>query len=355
MAVDKLLALNVDPSAIAQSSKFRDLVEEAIETLRTLLTSEQLSVQERASLALKILEIDQQQATSQKSTANTSNLELLNLSDAWKEWIVENKLRQVPDTVLIEAMVREGIDVSVATQAVKTLVAAKDPLLNSETFQNSHNLSDLSSYLTTSGLGDRTSTNNSHTVSQVLQIENFLTVEENHQLLRYAIEREAAFVPSSTATNAIAYRRSLVLHDFPEFAQLIQKRIQAVFPKVLEQLQIPAFLITQIEAQLTAHGDGNYYKVHNDNGSSDAATRELTYVYYFCREPKPFSGRELRIYDSKIEQGRYVKADSYQTIEPRNNSIVFFLSRYMHEVLPTHCPSKAFADSRFTINGWLRR
>jgi hypothetical protein len=71
MAVDKLLALNVDPSAIAQSPKFRDLVEEAIETLRTLLTSEQLSVQERASLALKILEIDhQQQATLQKSTAN---------------------------------------------------------------------------------------------------------------------------------------------------------------------------------------------------------------------------------------------------------------------------------------------
>jgi CRISPR/Cas system CMR-associated protein Cmr5 small subunit len=206
MAVDKLLALNVAPNAIAQSSKFRDLVEEAIETLRALLTSEHLSVQERASLALKILEIDQQQATSQKSTANTSNPEPLNLSDAWKEWIVENKLRQVPETVLIETMVREGIDVSVATQAVKTLVATKNPLINSETFQNSHNLSDLSSCLTTSGLGDRTSTNNSHIVSQVLQIENFLTVEENHQLLRYAIEREAAFVPSSTATNAIAYR-----------------------------------------------------------------------------------------------------------------------------------------------------
>ncbi|MGB8690572.1 MAG: proline hydroxylase, partial [Microcoleus sp.] len=34
---------------------------------------------------------------------------------------------------------------------------------------------------------------------------------------------------------------------------------------------------------------------------------------------------------------------------------VFFLSRYMHEVLPVSCPSKAFADSRFTINGWVRR
>lgn len=34
--------------------------------------------------------------------------------------------------------------------------------------------------------------------------------------------------------------------------------------------------------------------------------------------------------------------------------IIFFLSRYMHEVLPVKCPSRNFADSRFTINGWIR-
>jgi Rps23 Pro-64 3,4-dihydroxylase Tpa1-like proline 4-hydroxylase len=27
----------------------------------------------------------------------------------------------------------------------------------------------------------------------------------------------------------------------------------------------------------------------------------------------------------------------------------------MHEVLRVSCPSKAFADSRFTINGWVRK
>jgi Rps23 Pro-64 3,4-dihydroxylase Tpa1-like proline 4-hydroxylase len=27
----------------------------------------------------------------------------------------------------------------------------------------------------------------------------------------------------------------------------------------------------------------------------------------------------------------------------------------MHEVLPIYCASRAFADSRFTINGWIRR
>ncbi len=73
------------------------------------------------------------------------------------------------------------------------------------------------------------------------------------------------------------------------------------------------------------------------------------------QEPKAFSGGELLLYNSKIENNLYVNAESFTKIEPRNNSIVFFLSRCMHEVLPVNCKSKAFADSRFTINGWVRR
>jgi len=151
------------------------------------------------------------------------------------------------------------------------------------------------------------------------------------------------------------YRRSMILHSFPEFSQIVVNRIQAILPDVFRKLNLPSFAIAEIEAQLTSHNDGNYYKVHNDNGSPDTATREFTYVYYFHQEPKAFSGGELLIYDSKIENNFYVKADSYKRVEPRNNSIVFFLSRYLHEVLPVNCPSKAFADSRFTINGWVRR
>ncbi|HEY9607041.1 MAG TPA: 2OG-Fe(II) oxygenase, partial [Allocoleopsis sp.] len=191
--------------------------------------------------------------------------------------------------------------------------------------------------------------------SDYVQIDNFLTVDEHNQLLDYVFQRESAFVPTSTSTGDTDYRRSMILYSFPEFSNLIVNRIQAIIPDVLRKLRIPSFAIADIEAQLTAHNDGNYYKVHNDNGSSDTVTREFTYVYYFYREPKPFSGGELLIYDSKIENNFYVKADSFQTVEPHNNSIVFFLSRYLHEVLPVRCPSQAFADSRFTINGWIRR
>ena len=191
--------------------------------------------------------------------------------------------------------------------------------------------------------------------SDCVQLDNFITPAEKKKLLQFVFQKEQEFVPTSTSTGAVDYRRSWVLHSFPEFSELIIKRIHTVLPDVLSKLSLPSFPVSQIEAQLTAHNDGNFYKVHNDSGSPDTATRFLTYVYYFYREPKPFTGGELVIYDSRVENNYYVKAESFKTIEPRNNSIVFFLSRYMHEVLPVSCPSQAFTDSRFTINGWIRR
>lgn len=196
---------------------------------------------------------------------------------------------------------------------------------------------------------------NDELISRYAQIDNFLTAAEKNKLIKYVLAKESAFVTTSTSTNADDYRRSMVLHSFPEFSELMINRIKAILPDVLRKLNLPSFSVGDIEAQLTMHNDNNYYKLHNDSGSPDTATRFFTYVYYFNREPKAFSGGELQIYDSKIENNFYVAAETFRTVEPRNNSIVFFLSRYMHEVLPVSCPSKAFADSRFTINGWVRR
>lgn len=198
-------------------------------------------------------------------------------------------------------------------------------------------------------------TNSNILPSHYLQIDNFLTPEEHKRLIKYVLQKESYFIPTSTSTNDLNYRQSMVLYSVTEFSELIVKQIKNIVPDVISKLNLPSFCVSQIETQLTAHNDGNYYKIHNDNGSPETATRELTYVYYFYQDPKPFFGGELRIYDSKVSNNSYVNAESFKTVEPRNNSIVFFLSRYMHEVLPVSCPSKAFADSRFTINGWVRR
>jgi Rps23 Pro-64 3,4-dihydroxylase Tpa1-like proline 4-hydroxylase len=81
----------------------------------------------------------------------------------------------------------------------------------------------------------------------------------------------------------------------------------------------------------------------------------MTFVYFFHREPRQFEGGELRLHDSKNGGDHPLSTGSYQTIVPEQNQIVFFPSSTLHEITPVHCRSRSFADSRFTVNGWLHR
>lgn len=190
-----------------------------------------------------------------------------------------------------------------------------------------------------------------------IQLDNFLTAEENRQLLKYAIQHESNFVSSLTVDINDTFhlspnhRRSLMLESCPEISELISHRLHQVLPDVMNQLLLSSFAISGIDSSMTAHNDGNFYKLHKDNNSIRLATREITFVYYFCKEPKPFTGGELRIYYNQVKKNLF----AFKLIEPRNNSIVFFPSRYLHEILPVNCPSQNFADSRFTMNGWIER
>ncbi|HTL90030.1 MAG TPA: 2OG-Fe(II) oxygenase [Leptolyngbya sp.] len=195
----------------------------------------------------------------------------------------------------------------------------------------------------------------SYQPAQFIQIEDFLAPADRSDLLKYVLDRENQFVSTTTSTGAIDYRKSQILYQFEAYEHWMIQKVASIVPSLLESWKIQPFSISQIEIQLTAHNDENYYKIHNDNGSEDAANRILSYVYYFNREPKNFSGGALRIYDLNLENGFYVEANSYQDIEPLNNSIVFFPSHLLHEVLPVVCRSRLFADSRFTLNGWIRR
>jgi Rps23 Pro-64 3,4-dihydroxylase Tpa1-like proline 4-hydroxylase len=191
------------------------------------------------------------------------------------------------------------------------------------------------------------------------QIDNFLSPEDHQNLLNYALEQEQQFQLTGPATNTSDYpehRDSLVLYYSPDFGDMVINRVKAMFWKALEKLDIPPFPITHIDAQLTAHNHGHYFRTHNDNGSARDETRMLSYVYYFYQEPKAFTGGELLIYDTQWQgQYAYSKLENFQAIEPLNNRIIFFYSGLMHEVLPVNCPSKQFKDSRFTVNGWVRK
>jgi Rps23 Pro-64 3,4-dihydroxylase Tpa1-like proline 4-hydroxylase len=191
--------------------------------------------------------------------------------------------------------------------------------------------------------------------SRYVIAENFLSPEQHKELLALVEREEAKFVDTTVSTNDPDYRRSKVMHDAPAVHELFRRRMRELGPRLMAELGIPAFEMGDVEVQVTAHNDGNYFKLHNDSGSPDTATRGLTYVYYFFNDPKAFSGGELRLYDSIVKDGYYQCGPHAGDVDPKNNSVIFFAPHMHHEVLKVNVPTKAFHDSRFTVNGWIRR
>jgi SM-20-related protein len=193
-------------------------------------------------------------------------------------------------------------------------------------------------------------------------LDEFLTPQELAELTRFTLEHETDFESSEVVSPShdegvvnYDHRRSRVLMDLGQHQNVMLERIKTVLPQILQKLGMQAFSIAQVEAQITASNDGDYFHFHSDNGSGQVASRYLTFVYFFHREPKQFEGGDLRIHDSRLDRGMYVSEGSYQTIVPQQNQIVFFPCEMLHEITPVECASQRFADSRFTLNGWLRR
>jgi Rps23 Pro-64 3,4-dihydroxylase Tpa1-like proline 4-hydroxylase len=190
-------------------------------------------------------------------------------------------------------------------------------------------------------------------------LEEFLVQEELAELLEFTLAHEAEFSTSRVLSDesgadmvSFEQRRSRVLSNLGKHRDVIVGHIQVYLPRILQALQLPSFTVSSVEAQITASNDGDFFKSHTDDGHISIGTRQLTFVYFFYRESRAFTGGELRIYNAGSDLSN---SSSCQTLVPEQNQMVIFPSSLVHEVLPVHCPSQAFADSRFTLNGWLHR
>ena len=191
--------------------------------------------------------------------------------------------------------------------------------------------------------------------ARCVEFEEFLVLEELNALMQYTLSRESGFRASGVhdpESTQQAHRRSLVSMETGPVHELVSKRIQFYFRFVLSGLNHPYFEISRVESQLTASNDGDYFRLHNDNTHANWPTREITYVYFFHWLPRPFTGGELLLYDSELPSGT---AAPRKRIDPECNTMVLFPSSCLHEILTVRCPSRRFADSRFTLNGWLHR
>ena len=190
--------------------------------------------------------------------------------------------------------------------------------------------------------------------TSAVQIANVLTEQQHAKLLEFAVNNQALFEKGGTVAAGPGYRESQVCFRFAPYDELIGARVRHLVPKVCAALGLPV-PTGRIDVQLTSHQNGQYYKLHNDNGGDTLAHRALSFVYYFHRQPKAFSGGQLRLHDRQVENGRLQSAGTHKDIEPLDNTLVFFNPSELHEVMPVVSESTDFADSRFTLNGWISK
>ncbi len=194
------------------------------------------------------------------------------------------------------------------------------------------------------------------------QMRGFLTPAENAELLRYALDNEGSFIPTTVVSSArerqnADHRSSKKLSGgLGVWKPLLRQRFAKVFPEISKSVGLKENTFERIEVEVVAHNHGDRFGRHLDTlyygkGQSKKTTRFLSAVYYFFQEPRRFTGGELRLYPF----GSSPPPDQFADVVPENNMAVFFPAFAAHEVLPVACSSRLFADSRFAVNCWYHR
>jgi SM-20-related protein len=194
-------------------------------------------------------------------------------------------------------------------------------------------------------------------------IPDFMTAPELEKVLAFTMAHADAFqsagvhdAPNRGFAPADYRIRSSRVLDGPAngvLAAMIMPKLQELIPTLWPQLGIAPLPLNAMECQVTAHGDGDFFATHTDNGTPEIAHRQISYVYYFHREPKQFSGGHLSLYHTLFQNGYGMCGRRAADIDPPRNGLMVFPTFIFHEVTPIRCASRAFTDQRLTLNGWL--
>ena len=191
----------------------------------------------------------------------------------------------------------------------------------------------------------------------VMIVDDFVGGAATEQLLQYAIAHESNFRPSKVALGHVAVidesrRVSRVNSEIDTIMPLIEPVIRKTVDEAIPKLGLVNVESYRLEPELTWSGDGGFFKMHTDTLYRDrlANQRIITMVYYFYRQPKAFTGGQLRVYGLGAHATNCISE-----VEPQLDRAVFFPSWFPHEVLPIHCNSNTFSDGRFAISCWIRK
>jgi Rps23 Pro-64 3,4-dihydroxylase Tpa1-like proline 4-hydroxylase len=198
--------------------------------------------------------------------------------------------------------------------------------------------------------------------ARYVRMTDFLSAAEHQRLLEHALACQDDFRESGVTVRQgesildYGFRRSCTLWGprLEEVWEMFDRRLRAILPAVRRELGLPWFSLGEVERQLTVHGSGGFFAPHVDTGHPIVANRRISCVYYFHARPRRFTGGELRLYDTWVTPSGSTAAGTYTTLDPVDNSVVFFPADAFHEVCPVHRESEDFGDSRFTVTIWFR-
>jgi Rps23 Pro-64 3,4-dihydroxylase Tpa1-like proline 4-hydroxylase len=196
------------------------------------------------------------------------------------------------------------------------------------------------------------------------QYRGFLDPAEHKALLEWTIANRERFEPARMTGHVVDPKLRVAerLNDLGPHRAVIERRLDEHLADIFRRTGTKPFEIEYLELEVAGHGDGAFLVHHSDIPfgrhrkplGGDKAGRQdrlLSAVYYFHREPKCFSGGNLRLY----RLGDHSASGDYVELEPLQNSLVVFPSWARHEVRRVSCPDCSFEDYRFAVNAWMCR
>ena len=192
--------------------------------------------------------------------------------------------------------------------------------------------------------------------------KNFLAPGECDRLLALGAGRRECFTPAKVgdpSTTRVDPEVRITLEADPRTTKEVRPRIgpkiRSVLPDVLARLGMAGLDYRYgIEMSMRVYLGGGFYRAHADSLSTDHRPRVLSFVYFFHRQPRRFSGGDLLLYDTDVDTYAWTCA-AFSRIVPLRNSIVFFPSACWHQVCSVQCETDDFEDGRWAVNGHVSR
>jgi hypothetical protein len=129
-------------------------------------------------------------------------------------------------------------------------------------------------------------------------------------------------------------------------AESVTKALRSHMESGRAILGTPDQVEVELELRLYAIGDTQAVSCHANRANA------LQMVYYFHRQPKGFTGGGVRLFDSRTENG--MRRGSFRDLEIGDNVLLIFPENAVSAGLPVRCPTRAFGDGLFVIQGSLR-